>query len=69
MNKVFKSAVLTIAAVPFLMAAPAAKKAQPQAANQVQSTKKATKKNVKKAKKAPAAQNNAAAPASSAPAK
>ncbi|MBV9083444.1 MAG: hypothetical protein JOZ62_12250 [Acidobacteriaceae bacterium] len=75
MNKVFRSAVLTLAAVPFLMAAPkAAKNAQnqPQAASQTQSAAKpkSHKKHMKKNQKdAAGAQSNVAAPQSSSPAK
>ncbi len=55
MKKVFTSTLLTVAAVPFLMAAPAAKKVQnqpPAATNSAKTvnTKKATKKHVKKSK-------------------
>jgi hypothetical protein len=54
MKKVFTSTLLTVAAVPFLMAAPAAKKVQnqPAAADSTKTvtTKKVTKKHVKKAK-------------------
>ncbi len=54
MKKVFTSTLLTVAAVPFLMAAPAAKKVQnqPEAANSAKAvtTKKTTKKHVKKSK-------------------
>ncbi|MBV8553488.1 MAG: hypothetical protein JOY54_19495 [Acidobacteriaceae bacterium] len=67
MKKVFTSTLLTIAAVPFLMAAPAAKKAQNQpaaAAKQTQTdsktAKKASKSHAKKSKTAPA--TNTAAP-------
>jgi hypothetical protein len=51
MRKLFTSTLLTIAAVPFLMAAPSAKKVQnqPPAAKTV-NTKKAAKKHVKKSK-------------------
>jgi hypothetical protein len=54
MKKVFTSTLLTVAAVPFLMAAPAAKKVQnqPPATNSAKTvnTKKTTKKHVKKSK-------------------
>ncbi len=51
MNKLISSALLTVVAVPFLMAAPAAKKAQTPATTPTATTvKKTTKKHVKKAK-------------------
>ncbi len=52
MNKLISSTLLTIVAVPFLMAAPAAKKAQngTTPAPATATTKKTTKKHVKKAK-------------------
>jgi hypothetical protein len=51
MKKLFTSTLLTVAAVPFLMAAPnAAKKVQNSASTQTQTTKK-TKKHHKKASK------------------
>lgn len=67
MKNLLTSAVLTVVAVPFLMASPAPKKAQAGAADQTQNgpakTKK-TKKHVKKAaKNAPAASANSSAPA------
>ncbi len=66
MKNLFTSAVLTVAAVPFLMASPAPKKAQAAGADQTQSapakTKK-SKKHCKKANNAPAASANSSAPA------
>jgi hypothetical protein len=53
MNKLISSALMTVVAVPFLMAAPAAKKAQTNPAPAAASTtKKTAKKHVKKAKTA-----------------
>lgn|GEM_PF-4351836 len=49
MKKVFTSALLTVTAVPFLVAAPAANKPQDQSATQTQTTTKKVKKH-KKAK-------------------
>jgi len=68
MKKLFTSTVLTVAAVPFLMAAPtAAKKAQNQApaSTQADSTtaKTKTKKHVKKAKSTASTTSSTAAPA------
>lgn len=71
MKKLFTSTLLTVAAVPFLMAAPkAAKKTQNQPAASTQSTTvkpKAQKKHVRKAKSANSSTENNAAPASSSP--
>jgi hypothetical protein len=54
MKKLFTSTLLTVAAVPFLMAAPAAKKVQNQPTSgettQTTTVKKTHKKHVKKAK-------------------
>jgi len=54
MNKMISATLMTIVAVPFLMAAPAAKKVQngTTPAPAATSTKKSTKKHVKKAKPA-----------------
>jgi len=70
MKKLFTSALLTVAAVPFLVAAPAAQNASTPAAQSASAKPKSQKKHVKKVKKsAPAAQNSTAASANSAPAK
>ena len=67
MKKLFTSGLLTLTAVPFLMAAPVAKKAQdqPAASSQTQTATKTVKKtqksHVKKSKKATG--TDAAAPA------
>jgi hypothetical protein len=65
MKRLFTSAVLTVAAVPFLVAAPA-KQAQTAApSDQAQTTTKTHKKHVKKAKHAKGGSENAAANTSS----
>ncbi|MBV8070323.1 MAG: hypothetical protein JO270_10495 [Acidobacteriaceae bacterium] len=69
MKKVITSSLLSLAAVPFLMAAPAAKKVQnqPATANQTQTETKATTKShkahVKKSKKTTATESSAPAAA------
>jgi hypothetical protein len=67
MKSLISSAVLTVVAVPFLMAAPAPKKAQAPAAEQTQNAPAKTKKAKKHVKKvqnnAPAASANSSAPA------
>ncbi len=68
MKKLFTSALLSVVAVPFLVAAPAAKKVQNSAA-QSATTNKPAKKHVKKSKAANKAAQNDAAPANSSPAK
>jgi hypothetical protein len=66
MKKLMTSAVLTFAAVPFLMAAPSAGKTQNQAASTPATAKpKAQKKHVKKAAKSHAVAPNADSTASS----
>lgn len=68
MKKLFTSALLSVAAAPFLVAAPAAKTAQNAVAQTATSTKPA-KKHVKKSKAANKAAQTGAAPANSSPAK
>lgn len=64
MNKLISATLMTIVAVPFLMAAPAAKKAQngTTPAAVTGKTKKSTKKHVKKVKPAVAPAANATSP-------
>ena len=50
MNKIMSSVMLTVVAVPFLMAAPAAKKVQNSTVPAATTAKKSTKKHVKKVK-------------------
>jgi hypothetical protein len=50
MNKIISSVILTVVAVPFLMAAPAAKKVQNSTAPAATTAQKSTKKHAKKVK-------------------
>ena len=70
MKRLLTSSLLTIAAVPFLIAAPAAKtQNQPKTADQSKASTVKPKAHKKSVKKSKAAQANTAAPASSTPAK
>ena len=61
MKKLFTSALLTVAAVPFLMAAPAVAKKAQNTSTPAASTKKPAKKHTKKASKTAASQTASSA--------